>query len=536
MDFEQQLSQTLHAVAVKTPDHSVEAVLVIGRRRRRNRYLATSSLMLAIMLAGGGWVYSRLANQAETVEVVGAGPGLSPAPTFLPGPISGSIEWSSSNSPVPDLRFGKMVQTDDGTYYLLSTAPGQPSGSIDSESEKRKALYRSSDGLTWEANDSDVEWISILDRRGDTLYALGTAPNVGAGAEVRLGVSDDGGDTWQTQNLLSEEPESVTLQLVEDRVVAQLAVSPKSTLVALRRVEEYNWGSFLSAEIQNDVAYFEATPDGLIVHGVGQFREECALYESPPDGGPSEDDAPATTVGPYDRSCIISWPDLGFDEQPRPDPQTRVLLSENGGEFAKVSVPFVDQEFIQLGESSGRFLIVTYDVSSFPEESGASRHVWLSDDGFVWSEVTLENEVTESAQFGLLGGELYAITHPSGIGAEIWRLDSDGEWQNTGLSSGGENFVSFQSGISERGIYLLIQNLAEITQADEEERGWPLYTVLVTRDGATWFEGQLDAPSGATGIFAGSDEVLVSHQVRLAQDEPAFEDRITVGTFVDSTP
>lgn len=430
------------AVDVDLGPGDVDAVVRrAGRRRRTRRGLAAAGVAATVA--------------AAAVVIVPGGDGDAPetvmgAPTVAESPFDWAVAESSSG--LTTLLDSSAALTDDGSVYVLSTAPG-PQGP--ETLSRPRTLYRSADGADWApVAVPDDFWPVSLAGTGDQLYAVGTAP-AGGGVADRLATSGDGGATWSTAEIdtgLSELEARYPGEIYRGR--SSVAVDGDRVVVArsVQGVLDLNRVPGLGA-LSGTIRTNE---DGVVVTPVPQCGwadgDTPTTSSVPPDPAATEaaradaDAAPAgADQGPAGTgrgvpecgedaesesgSTTYTWQQLGVDDELRElvlRGRTVVSVSVGGGEFTTVDVGSGTTGSQVVATDDG-FALFTMRVDLSEPMATPVTEVLRSADGQTWEPAgELDGHIRG---VGVIGGRAaVALDHMGEGGGSIHLAQPDGSW------------------------------------------------------------------------------------------------------------
>jgi hypothetical protein len=440
MTFEDTLRDQLRrdAGAVPLPAREPDRAVARARTRRRRRTVAAGVAATAALVAA-------------LAPLVGDGGGpdqvdmLSADPLPRTGPLS--FDWSRAEGGLGYMS--SAFQTEDGTVYALSTAPGvrwedHPAGDLP------MALYTLADDGSWQpaALDGDRPDAMGMSTAGGLLYAVstGTAAN-GDGRVSRLSSSSDGGDTWTTEDVPAPPPPTDAAPL---SLSASLSIeSVGSTTVAVINTSYYLDYAALFPEIADGgvgLTVDERADGPTLVRvsevalpevWVARSEAEAAFTEStdptttvPAEPGarvpapPIETPEPPTSLPPGEVVRTIPWSDLGLGGPEDLGPQHQVLRWEDGAWVPLDGDPFDGLHSVLLVESGDRFVATAFGPT-------AGETVLTSEDGVAWSPVTTPG----GGQVVGLGGALVSVGYEGAI-AQV-SVDAGATWSEVDLTAAG---------------------------------------------------------------------------------------------------
>ncbi len=487
MTFEHDLQTLLRSDADRL--HPVGRGPAAARARaeqRRRRTLAAGLATVALVAVAA---FPLLALRDDG----GGGIDVATDPT-LDAPVEGSepvvvpleFTWTEMDAPVT-LNGRTPLTTADGVLYLLSTAPGV-TWEEDTVSLPQ-AIYRSTDGVTWEAAvpDESVSQLTSLTERDGLLYATSTSPAIdpATGRETvnpTVLASSDEGTTWAATELPADtEPPDPTVPIDFTGSTMHLAATPDGALVALVSTTFYpDMSAYLDEFVDGKELSWETRDDGIAIVDwrnpgcrVGQdacFEQSTTVSTSIPQ--------PLTVV-------TISWDQLGLGG--RGDLERRQMFrSTDGQTWEEIDNPLPD--LVGGFESTPRGIVAW----TWPRgESGA--RIFRTDDGLNWMEIT-PPIATELTAVGVTGDRLVVV---DGLRVHI-SADAGATWSSTDLGSlvGSEAFAG-RAQVGPMGT-------AIVAHAGDPESGTPAdAVVLFSPDGVNW---SAIVPTVPPGVHP--DEVL----------------------------
>jgi hypothetical protein len=434
MSFEQTFRDRLReeAGAVPLPDRDPERA--VGRARTRRNHRRAVGAGLAVAVAAAVAVPRLAGDDGRPVSVVSpAESGLAPT-----GPLD--LDWRRADGGVYQAR---SAFQDGQVVYALSTGPGVRMEDYPDGDEPR-ALYRLGDDGTWEPVplDGDRPRASDVAGTGGLLHAVSTGPaSAGGDAVAHLSTSDDGGDTWESEDVPAVDPPSTAVDWeasssvgIESTDSATLAVvttrffPPTETLFPEMADPEGATDDY-SVETRDEglvlVRYPVASGDGS---GVGSVGSEPTT----PPSSVREDGAAANPGGEVARVeaategedvRTIPWSELGVDG---PDAlATRYQLFTLAGDawepVADQPEAFAGLDGIQLATAGDRFV-----VTGWTDDGGST--VLTSSDGVSWSPVAS----TPDTQIVGLGPALVKIP-AEGVTVSV-SSDAGASWSDVDLA------------------------------------------------------------------------------------------------------
>jgi hypothetical protein len=435
MSFEQKLRDQIkhEAGTVPLPERDPERAVGRARTRRYRRQAGAASLAAAIAVAVVAPPMLSDSNDPASVTIPGAS-GLVPT-----GPLD--LDWQSADGGLSSEL--SAFQSDDGTFYALSTGPGAryedyPDGDLP------RALYRLTDDGTWEplALDGDRPRATDVSGGDGLLYAVSTGPaGGGEGSAANLSTSDDGGETWTTEQIEPVDPPSDAVDWETGSVMAvETSASTTLALVTTRsypdvhqlfpELADLEESQDVGVETQDDglalVRYLESPPartgeDPAFDPGAGADPEvaspepdapsddEAAVAEAE-DRAAAEleerglaadgDEAPPERVEPegVETEMIdsVPWSELGVDGPEALVPSHQLFRHVDGGwePVEGGADAFAGLSGVELTVAGDQFVATGW------ADDGASSSVLTSADGTSWSPVSAPS----SGDFGQVVG------------------------------------------------------------------------------------------------------------------------------------
>jgi photosystem II stability/assembly factor-like uncharacterized protein len=251
------------------PGSGLNAAIARGRRRRRRRFVAETSVITAFAVLAGTMLYRRVSTEPATHVATPAGDVAAPTNPFA---------WSllDGDSPVGVMQ---SFATTAGQLYALSTSPGQTN-----VNNQTQVLYTSADGHTW-AQHALASGLHLagLKAVGDSLYAVGTAPAT-VGFDAVLATSTDQGSSWTTVTLPVDRGTLAARGIDVNVGPIRMVTGPTGTLViaapyaaGIARL----WPGGLPTD-----EYLQPTVEGLVAqakNGTGTTKTWAELGISPSD-------------------------------------------------------------------------------------------------------------------------------------------------------------------------------------------------------------------------------------------------------------
>jgi hypothetical protein len=349
--------------------------------------------MSAAMLAAGGcgaWTSDSGQPSTGVLEPDGGGGELAAG-------IEPTLSWRMVDGTVSPITGAGIVTTGEGVTYALSTAPGaRQEDAVDGRVPG--AIYRTSDGETWEsALIGDHRWNRLAEHDG-VLYAVATAPGASgpdASASASVGVSTDAAETWTETELPVEITRPQTSAELYANTAVSLGVTSDVTAALVTGSFSVDPSRAIASKLGDAAASagWYQTPDGFAVTEV----EECSGTEGSGTEGSDNTDPPVSRpITPKaDEADLcetelgaVSWDDLDISD-PLALQQQHLLLSSDGSTWEEVPLPF-DDLFTNAalhGTSSGLLLVATrYTEDGSALGGTSSTRIYHSIDGRSWAE------------------------------------------------------------------------------------------------------------------------------------------------------
>ncbi len=458
-----------------------DAARETAHHRARRQQRVTAGIAALAVVAGGLAATTWVTRDPEVQLAAGAG-----------APQAADVDLTWTDGPHSLTSAPTIVQDADGVLYALSTAPGT---TWDGPEPPAQAIYRSTDGTTWEQVDADgAPPLATFEVGGDgLLYGLSTAPG-----GVVLASSVDGGTTWQTEPLPAEadiRPDVAEgIQLSSGGHQLDVVRAGETTVAAVS-TQWFVEADGLVDPADEDIAYVDATDAGLEVRRIPVDRREAAPE---PAGVPAADATPAPSAAPAPAVDVpveateevvrtIPWSEVGLTGPA--DLVTRRVLTANGDEgWTAADIPV---------EGSVRGMAATADgivalVQVGPTEGPTSPvRVARSTDGVAWSvdpDPVADLSYVEVVQ--TVGDAVVAVGHTwteAETNATVLASHDGGvTWTSTSVADLVEVAPGRQLGVGSVGIGPL--GVALATYAVEREGADPAVdtSVLFSPDGVAW--------------------------------------------------
>ena len=434
-------------------------------RARRRRVIAFLGVLAAV-LAGGFGVYALLGSSdgeaaPATTTSVTAVTGGSAATLPVPEPVV--LEWYSIDGAVG--WADSVVADSDGTFYALSTAPGRAF-----TWPAPKALYRSTDGESWDAVllDDDV-YARDMAVAGGTVYLISTAPSFGAplvaAPQTFVHVSDDAGDSWTSFELPTAASPPAGTQINWVDATMRITAGDHGVLATVNTNFYVDYWSLLPQPLLAGERGTEETPEGVRIIDYMIYEQaymECEQAMS--DGGELPEICRRLEEGTLEEAIVeeFTWADLGLSGPPS---FAEMFLSTDGETFEQVAAPFESTRLEDLYATPLGFVAVEWT------DFGGSR-LWESPDGRSWSQAgdapSLPLDWINT--MGAYGGDTVYVGSVRGVPTVAWQRA--GEWHEVDLAELG--FVDPQgnswlnrAAVGPLGVFITVQSYDELRGTEE---------------------------------------------------------------------
>jgi hypothetical protein len=579
MSIEDELRHHLRreADAVVLPERDPGRAVARARTRRRRRQAGLGAAAVVALVAVVAGVAPALqdgdGNAGDEGVDVATGPEGALPPT---GPLS--FDWQTTDDGLSGVP--SSFQTDDGTVYALSTAPGFRSGAAQLWP---RALYRLGDDGTWRPIDlesGDRPNAIDMEANGDVLYAVGTGPGDDDESAAQVSASTDGGHTWAIEDLPPVAPPDDDLTWLQDRyltvetagdttialVTTSFRVDVPASFPDLAGYHELEWNEQgvvlvpagtpdvlredVEAVADPQVSWDEAVDDPevtvppdttppttvpadrstapappLTEEDVAVQGSQCrsggrcpsaAPSTTVPADGDAEDGRTTGTTIPED-SRTLTWAELGLTGPDDLDPTYQVLRATDEG-WETVDATGLSGRALMLGESGGMFVA----EASIPE--GPS--TLISTDGAVWTPVSPpEGEPALATRIVSVGSALVAIGE--GSGNVHVSTDAGGTWAAVDLAAAGVPEGSYVMSADSGPLGLaLVVNGPDDTDPQ----------LVVSGDLVDWTVTPVadmvgGEPNTSIEVTVGADRLVVTSTLRTPDDQVPSPSRTAVGTL-----
>lgn len=456
---------------------------------------------------------------SATVSIGGGATDAEPPPVFVdPVAAADELEWYAIEAPLGYAQ--RLFATDTGTFYALSTVPGQAINW-----PVPKAIYKSADGENWEIISLD-NTISANDMASgnNTLYLIGTAPGTNGFDEppqIMVSATSDEGGTW-TQTLLptvAAPPNGVPIEWAN--ISTKIAANDSAVLAVAQSQFFLNYGRIMPPEFAGDMFGYNPTADGVSVVDYQLMDQMSMTCEGEMSAAGDDFESMSEQCQKYfngDQSFaeigFVTWEEMGLPEGGQPL-FSEMFVSADGKEFTAIESPFAPgSELSGLFATPDGFLGVEWN-------QGGSR-IWSSPDGRSWSQSEGLPRLDWISNVGSANGKTVIV----GQGGEessslVWENDSGGwdvvDFDNIlGAAPGGNRWLS-NAGVGPLGVVAVFQSFDERTQRDLTE-------VLLGTSPSDWSLVPIEEITGMPGgysswVAVGRDRIMIRYEV-FTRDRP----------------
>jgi hypothetical protein len=416
------------------------------------------------------------------------------------------LTWSPEDTTIGGFT-SVAVFGSDGAFYALSTSPGMREMPQDG-SPPDYSIYRSEDGATWTEQPIDGFgndlWLRNLAESGGNLYVVSTAPGVADpnGSSIMVGVSEDGGGSWQSTTLDLDAREPINLgQIFGKSVQPQVAAgSPLVVATASTRfLVDYN--SLVPPGILTDASYSQRTHTGIEVVDYGG-RGECAGMLCPEDDGQP------------DVIWRATWAELGL--RPEPDAAVETFVSNDGGiTFQETDNPFPLDHVVESLYSIGNNVLATVRPATFSAMAPPVLSLWRTRDGTTWEPAAGLPAMDVVMAAGETGGKVVVIGQFQTSPVIAVSDDEGATWKAVDISAAmpvvGRNDSRWitAASVGPMGAFLNVQTWVQ--NAGLNQQGMQVDQFLASSDLVSWSVSPASelASGGLYQLLAGSEQVLL---------------------------
>lgn len=339
-----------------------DAAVTRGRRHRRNTRIGNG--VAAAGLSALAVVAVMNVSPAATLDApdVAASDGVTSEGTTATA-ASLSVEWQAVAETVGQ---GTPVFGADGALYVVSTAPGATY-----EDGTEGVLWTSSDdGETW-SRVATPDGVSLTDvfASDDALYVVGTAPGSADVGAVSVGVSADGGSSWDGRFLDLRASAPADIPIVGNSQRTLVASAPGRTLVLAQTTFYVDGAAFVPEDLNLDPEFLGVATEetGVVVYDWSGTERVTVGCES---GTDSPDTCP---LGEPDLVWEATWEELGIS--PADLEFDELFVSVDGGAFEPLDFP-EQLDLVSIDWAADAFYGLV--------DAGGRMQVWRSIDGTDW--------------------------------------------------------------------------------------------------------------------------------------------------------
>lgn len=313
--------------------------------------------------------------------------------------IDADLTWASEATTIGGFTSVALLGTD-GAFYALSTSPGLREMPQDG-SPPSYSIYRSEDGATWTEQPLDGLgndlWLRNLAESGGDLYVVSTAPGVAdpEASAISVGVSEDGGGSWNSTALELDAREPVNLGQIFGRSVQPNVAAGSAFVVATASTRFFvDYNTLVPPGIMSESSFAQRNATGIEVVDYGQ--RECVGMLCPPNAN---------------QPVVVwraTWAELGL--QPEPDAAIETFVSSDGGStFEEVSNPFSLDYGVDNLYTVGDTVIAVVRPAAFSAIAAPTVSLWLTTDGVQWDKAEGLPAMDVVMTVGMTDGKLAAI-------------------------------------------------------------------------------------------------------------------------------
>lgn len=447
-----------------------------------------------------------------TIAIGGGGSADVEAPPAVAEPIAtaGDLEWYAVEATLGHSQ--RLFATDTGTFYALSTVPGQAINW-----PVPKAIYKSGDGENWEIIDLDNA-ISANDMAtgSNKLYLIGTTPSSGnffdEPPEIIVSTTADDGATW-AQNLLptvAAPPGGAPIEWAN--VSTKIAANDNAVVAVAQSRFFLDYRQIVPAEFSGDMFGYNATDDGVSVMDYQIMEEMYGVCEGEMSAAGDDFEAMSEECQALfngDESIaeigFVTWEEMGLAEGGQPQ-FSEMFISTDGENFEAVESPFsTSSEIANLFALPDGFIGVEF--------GRGNPKVWSSDDGRTWvdADVPRLNWITNA---GSIDGKTVIVGQDNQSSKLLWENEAGG-WDEVdfdailGVGAAGNRWLS-SAGMGPMGVVAVFQSFDERNEREFTE-------VLLGTSPDDWSIVPIQDITGMTGGY--SSWVAVSHDTILIRYE-----------------
>jgi hypothetical protein len=538
MDVEQQLRNALRDGA-RDLDLQGAGPASAQRRARRiaNRRKAVPAALLAATVGTTATVvWARQSNNENQVTADGG----TADSTVSGGPVEMNLEWRAADATV--VQRDAIFAGSDGVYYALATAPGTriedyPQGNAP------QAIYRSSDGTTWESSAPEDPWMSSLRERDGVLYAIGTAPAANGDVETRVGMSTDNGDSFESVTLPTEAtPPAVNLDLQLSNVLPHIAVGEDRMIATVTTSWWFDPDALLEPAEREQARFAQMTEEGVQIMDAGEVAspeaelsarprpEFCPELETPAEEQPQCAKPEVVRTIPWSQLGLTSIDDLSVTEW---------FTSTDGTNWQRMPAPYDGFTTTELSATPHGFF-ASGSRWAYPGNTVETR-LARTIDGETWQDIAADGE--PFAYVGTIGTRLVAVRQGTGMQA-VTSDDGGTTWSPVdvgaliGITQPNDAYVAaFDAG--PLGVAVVI-DVFRPAPAGEPPTGDPASYLLTSPDGVSWSvttiadiaaEAGIAEPQTVDWVVVGPDNIVLT-ATRWGSTEAKQSSHTFVGTPV----
>lgn len=371
------------AASLDLPTPGAAAARATAHHRARRQQRVTAGIASVAVVAGGVAVASVVVREPGVdleTPAVGSTPGGTPAGI--------TFEWTAGEHVLAQQP--RIVQAPDGVLYALSTAPGVtyddagPEGTL----PLPQAVYRSTDGLTWEPTvlAADLQLSSFDVGPDGILYGLSTAPGDSGGTALQVASSGDGGASWQEESLpIVEAPPAVAdgVVLTGGGTQSDIVTSgDRSVVIATSQWFVEPAGLLTPEELEAGDTWLAPTQEGLQVQQIPFASEPPAPVPSPTSSDAAGAEATEVMADEVEILRTIPWAEIGLSG---PDDLvvTQVIAEDGSGTWTQTSLPTSGLSSTVVATAEG-FVALLPPIYS-ESDVGSGTQVARSADGIAWT-------------------------------------------------------------------------------------------------------------------------------------------------------
>ncbi len=498
---------------------------VDAREAKRRKMLVFGGAAVAVLVGFVGlyaalsWIAGSLTSDptipSPRADAAAPPEAAGPAPTVViaePVEAAADLDWYAIEAP---LGFAsRLFATEAGTFYALSTVPGQAINW-----PVPNAIYKSADGENWDIISLD-NTISATDMAasGGSLYLIGTGPSnrdIDEAPEVMVSTSTDDGNSW-TETLLptvAAPPGGAPIQWAN--VNMRIGATPDAVVATVHSQYFLDYSRMVPAEFAGGEFGYQPTADGVEVIDHRIMEEMYMECERELGAGLGEEDAisaecQALFNGDQSAGSIgfVTWGEMGLADGTEPV-FSELFVSADGIEFEAVDSPFAPGTDIQgLFATDEGFIAVEWQAGR--------QSIWTSADGVTWARDDTLQQFDWIANAGSFQGRRIIVGQGANGALAAWE-DESGGWEMVdfnailgAMPANAGRWLS-SSGIGPMGIVAVFQSFDERTERDFTE-------VVLGTAPDTWSIVPLQDVTGMAGgysdwVTVGTDEILIRYQV-----------------------